>query len=147
MNDYQVSRVYAWEQRHVPNGDWIPFDKAQAAVNHIWDTFGLQYPPKVKAMAPNVKKWAGAANRHKVLLPARGCNSRVLLHELAHSMTMNLENVGHQHNEYFVGMYIALVERFMNVAGPLLHHTAMISGVKSIVGVTPTITDSGIFYK
>lgn len=147
MREYQQSRVYDWEQHHVPKGEWIPFGEIQTHINHLWDAMGLKFPPRLEQMPKQNRKWAGAANRDKVQIPIAGCSTRTLLHELAHTMTMNLDGLGHQHNEFFVGMYIVLIERFLRVAAPLLHYTAKISGVNSTLNQTPSIADTGIFYK
>ena len=146
MHDYQQNRVYAWEQKDVPAGDWIPFENVQESINYIWFQMGLKYSPKVSLMRDSIK-WAGKANRNKVFIPAAGCSSQTLLHELAHSMTMNQDGVGHQHNEYFVGIYMILIEKFMNIAAPVLWYTAKLNRVKYKIGVKPTIIDSGVFYR
>jgi hypothetical protein len=147
MRDFQQYRVYDWQFKHVPAGEWIPFERAQEHVNHIWSAMSLSYPPMVSMMAANVTKWAGKANRGGIYLPAKGCNTRTLLHELAHSMTMDIDGLGHQHNEYFVGMFIVLIERFLKVPGPMLHYTAKLEGVNAKMGVQPSITDGGVFYR
>lgn len=128
MRDFQKSRVYKWENQF-PEGDWIDFYTAQIVVDYVWKDMGLEYPPKVQSMHKN-DRHAGKANRLSVLIPENGCSTKTLLHELAHSLTFDIDGAGNWHGVWFVGVYMKLMEKFLGVPLPLLWYSANAEGVK-----------------
>lgn len=60
----------------------------------------------------------------------------VILHEMAHALTC-----GDGHGPNFVGVYMQLVERWLNIPQALLHYTAREAGVK--FATIPTYNFSG----
>jgi hypothetical protein len=142
--DYQKSKLYKWEQTHVNPVDtaYVPFDNIQNVVNHIWKEMGLEYPPRVKPMPKQVTKWAGDANRLVIRFPEHGAKTVTIIHELAHSMTADLDGASMQHGPGFVGVYMRLLDKFIPGLNLLvLMHTANEMGVKFNILQTPTILD------
>jgi hypothetical protein len=110
--DYQRSAVYKWEDRHVHPKDTgtIPFGQAQAIVDYVWARAELTYPPKIRELARNARCTAANANRLTIKIPAEGVSSTVLLHEIAHSMTMDAaSDRTHAHRPRFVGVFMKLL--------------------------------------
>ncbi len=142
--DYQKSRLYSWEQVHVNPVDrqLVPYDNVQNVINHVWSEMGLLYPPRVTPMHKNVTKWAGSANRLVVNIPEHGATTITILHEIAHSMTMDLEGAGFQHGPGFVGVFMRLLDRFVPALNlPVLMFTASQMNVKFNITQQPTILD------
>jgi hypothetical protein len=111
-SDYQRSRVYAWEDRHVHRKDngIVPFDQAQGIVDYVWVQAGLSYPPKVRELGRNASTTAANANRLAIRIPAEGISTTILLHEIAHSMTTDAASgQSHAHGPRFVGVFMKLL--------------------------------------
>jgi hypothetical protein len=114
--DYQRSRFYAWEDRHVHPKDTgtIPFEQAQSIVDYVWARAGLSYPPGVRELARNARRTVANANRLTINIPASGISSTVLLHEIAHSMTTDAANERtHAHGPRYVGVFMKLLCRLI----------------------------------
>jgi hypothetical protein len=110
--DYQRSRIYAWEDRHIHPRDRsvIPFEQAQSIVDYVWAEAGRTYPPKVVAIAKTASRSIATANRLHIRIPRSGIKTTVLLHEIAHSMTGDIDNPG-DHGPAFAGTFMRLVSR------------------------------------
>lgn len=93
MRDFQQNKVYTWETQF-PSGRIIEFDFIQGYVNYVWEDLGLKYPPKVRPIAKQTRKWAGKANRYSVWLHETGSTEHTILHELAHSLTIDIDGNG-----------------------------------------------------
>jgi hypothetical protein len=139
MRDYQQKRVYAW-QRSIPSGGQIHIDQAQAVVNHIWEAEGLQYPPQVEPIHFNTTKWAGKANRLIIQLQDE-VSLRTIIHEIAHSLTSNIEDESAAHGPWFVGVYAKLLEKYLHVPMPLMLFTMNQYGVDVDVMAHPIFLD------
>jgi hypothetical protein len=110
--DYQRSAVYKWEDRHVHPKDTgtIPFGQAQSIVDYVWARAGLTYPPKIQELRRNARCTAASATRLTIRIPMTGVSTTVLLHEIAHSMTMDAVNENdHAHRPRFVGVFMKLL--------------------------------------
>lgn len=131
--EYQKSKVYDWEEANIPKGQSIKFADAQAYVNEVWAALGLKYPPIVHELPKQTRKWAGKGHRNGVWLPTT-TNERVILHELAHSLTMTLHGFADAddtgHGPEFVGMYIQLVGKFMGLSTFALWFSAEKFGIE-----------------
>ncbi len=142
--DFQRHKVYAWEASHVNGMDRarVPFSNIQAVVDHVWSDMGLLYPPRVRAMPKQKTTAAGDANRLSVRFHEHGATTITILHELAHSMTMDVEGAGFMHGPGFVGVYMKLLDKYIPAANlPMLMHTANISKVQFNILQGPTILD------
>jgi hypothetical protein len=127
MCDYQRSAVYSWEQEYIAPKDKSSVDISIAPniVKYIWEGEHLLYPPKVRLLATQSKK-GGQANRSSIWLPPKS-PTWVIIHEVAHSMndsndiTDSLENDSHGPN--YVGIYIKLLSKYLNISLPLMMYT------------------------
>lgn len=147
MRDSQRQKVYDWENT-LPEGKMISFDEIEAYVNYVWDEMNLKNPPKVLPFPHNMKNCVGDATRFNVRFhDNRKTSQKTILHELAHSMTCDIENNSEKHNEIFVGMYIVLMEKFLNFGLAMLWYSAEVNNVKYEKFVKPTILDSGKMYQ
>lgn len=122
-HDYQQQRVYDW-QATLPSGGMVPFEQAQTLVEHIWTSEGLKYPPQCEPMHANMRKWAGTADRLTIKLQANVC-LRTIIHELAHSMTSEMDRSEQitGHGPTFMGVYLSLLEKYMSVPKPVTLYT------------------------
>lgn len=64
-----------------------------------------------------------------------------VLHEVAHSMLDLGELGGHQHNEFFVGLFMELLETYLGYEKLILFYTANKANVKFELNVKPIIID------
>lgn len=129
MKDHQKNKVYLWENKFIPSGRHISFEEIQAYVNNVWSGMGLSFPPKVKVL-PSQKHALGDATRLTVRFPKTGATEHIILHELAHAMTADIDGLSHQHNEYFVGMLMTLAEKYLNGNVLFMWVSAEHNGVK-----------------
>jgi hypothetical protein len=140
MRDYQRKAVYAWERKAVApfGGPPISFENAQMAVDGIWLAMGLKFPPKVKRKEQhNVRVWA-KANREQVWLPPEGVPTWVIIHELAHSMTFNVDGCEDSHHgPDFVGIYIKMLDKFLGIPTLMSMYTAKQAGLDFNLAATP----------
>lgn len=144
MRDYQQGKVYGWE-RNFKEGPWSNFNEIQTIVNYIWNDLSLKYPPQVDKLH-NKDKALGRANRLKVYFPEKGASLLTILHELAHSLTAKVDDYTHQHNEYFVGMYMTLLNKYLGYEYPVLWYLANKYGVQFQLNVRPLIEDGQSIY-
>jgi hypothetical protein len=124
IRDSQRSKVYAWEQVHVAPHDQrvVPFDWIKSIVDYVWEKEGLKHPPLVEPM-PVQKHALGDASRTTVRF-VKETRTWIILHELAHSMSSTVENVEinqrfegktNVHGAIFMGIYIQLLTRYLNL--------------------------------
>lgn len=135
MRDFQKARVYRWEDTHIAPRDQsqVPFEHIQAIVNHCWP---VQHPPRVLAL-PKQARVLGTGHRLGLRFPSNTTTPTwVILHELAHALTY-----GDGHGPNYVGVYMQLVEKYLNVPLPFLHYTAKMGRVK--FSLSPTFNLSG----
>ncbi|SNB74884.1 hypothetical protein SAMN07250955_11258 [Arboricoccus pini] len=120
--DRQRSRVYAWEEAIIVPRDrsTVAFDKAQGMIDAIWRECGLDFPPRSRLLPSRARSLLGRANRLDLELPAT-FPSWVLLHELAHSMSSDHDGRSDGHGPVFLGIYVALLVRYLRLPAPLLH--------------------------
>ncbi len=119
MTDFQRKKVYRWE-RHVIaplSKRSIPFEEAQAFVDGIWLAHGWFYPPRVSRMPKQAKKAWATGIRWEIRIQ-ESTPEWVILHELAHVLTSDEEGRNDGHGSKFVGIYIKLLDKILNV--PLL---------------------------
>jgi hypothetical protein len=110
--DYQRSRIYAWEDRHIHSRDRsvISFEQAQSIVDYVWAEAGRTHPPKVVAISKTASSSVATANRLRIRIPWHGIKTTVLLHEIAHSITADIDKPG-DHGASFAGTFMQLVSR------------------------------------
>lgn len=121
VRDYQRSKVYAWEQKHVAplDNSRIKADHVQATIDYIWSELSLEYPPKAMRLHANNSSAEAKANRMKIWTRDT-ISTWVLLHELAHSLTNTFDNKGDRHGPRFVGAYYELLTKFLPNADSMI---------------------------
>ena len=117
MRDQQKNKVYSWEQRYIAPHDksQVPFEQIQSLVDHVWEQEGLQHPPRVKNLPRNAHCRSGDATRTIVRFHEGTTPTWIILHELAHSMTSDVDHNSNWHGSLFVGQYILLVSKYLGI--------------------------------
>lgn len=108
--DPAARRLYAWEDRVVAPRDASRVSRArmQALVDHVWQAEGLRWPPRVRPLPGQARGTVARATRTAIEAPET-LPSWVLLHEVAHAMTMDVDGHGAGHGASFVGVYLRLL--------------------------------------
>jgi hypothetical protein len=88
----------------------IPFEQAQSIVDYVWAQAGRTHPPKVVAISKTATRSVATANRLRIRIPRHGIKTTVLLHEVAHSMTGDIDKPG-DHGEALAGTLMRLVSQ------------------------------------
>lgn len=110
--DRAARRVYAWEDAHVAPHDRseVPFARMQSLVDHVWAGEGLRWPPRLRHRKPS---GATIATGSRLVINAPDTlPSWVLLHEVAHAMTADIDGNHAGHGPDFVGVYVGLLVRY-----------------------------------
>jgi hypothetical protein len=122
--DNQKSALYRWENHVVgPRAPrTIKFEDAQTFVNGIFICEGLLYPPKVELISKRATKvWATGSRQILQLRPVTP--AWVILHELAHAITTEVDKSEEGHGPDFVGIYIKLLDKYCGIPLPLSMYT------------------------
>ena len=138
--DAAARKLYAWEDRVVAPLDrsCVPRANMQALVDHVWQAEGLRWPPCVKPLPAQARRTVARATRTRIEAPAE-LPSWVLLHELAHAMTMDVEGRGVGHGAEFVGVYMALLVRHARLDQAMLMRSLVEAGVAFDPHATPIV--------
>ena len=138
--DSQKQKVYDWENSVVAplSKGSVPFDRAQAFVDGVWLSHGWLYPPQVSAMPKQATRIMATGCRGEIRLPA-STPDWVILHELAHTLTSNEDGRSDGHGADFVGVYIKLLERVLNIPTLMTMFTLKQANVKFNLAVLPWI--------
>ena len=138
--DYQRQKVYNWERsiaKHFGKEMWgaeINLKECQQLATKIWNRYKnktayhfnkYDYCSKVKIKlvsgrtctmqrgfySMGNKKTKAGQNRYykKMHLNHRGCNKRIVIHEIAHALAPRES----KHDEYFVGIYMYLMAKYL----------------------------------
>lgn len=142
--DYQKSKVYAWENQHIANYGGSPriigFEEAQRFVDGVWLANGWLYPPRIHYRKATKNIWANA-HRGIVNMPDQ-LPAWVLLHEISHSLTTTSEgDTCDYHGANFVGVYIKLLDKILNIPLPYIMYTLAKAGVEYNLGAKPVFLD------
>lgn len=108
--DPQARRLYAWEDAVVAPRDHsrVPFAQLQALVDHLWAAEGLRWPPRVRPLPRQARRTVARATRTAIEAPAE-LPSWVLLHEVAHALTADVDGNHAGHGPDFVAAYLRLL--------------------------------------
>jgi len=130
ITDRQQNRVYDWERINVAKHDTklISIDLVPMIVEHVWKNEGLKFHPVVELLPDNAKH-LGDATRTMVRFK-RETYTWIVLHELAHSMTSECSGVSNYHGSIFMGVYIQLLSRYLNLPYSKLVDSALNFGLK-----------------
>jgi hypothetical protein len=140
--DSQKQRVYDWENAVIAplSKGGVPFDRAQAFVDGVWLSHGWLYPPQVLLMPKQATATMATGNRAEIRIQAN-TPDWVILHELAHTLTANEDGHGGRYNDGhgadFVGLYIKLLERVLNIPTLMTMYTLKQAGVKFNLAARP----------
>ena len=137
--DSQKSKVYAWENSVIAplSKGAVPFERAQAFVDGVWLTHGWLYPPECTLMPKQTKRiWATGSRTQLRLRPSTP--DWVILHELAHTLTFDaVTHHNDGHGADFVGVYIKLLERVLNIPTLMTLYTLKRDGIKVNLAAVP----------
>jgi len=131
IGDPQQKLVYAWENKIVSPTDTakITIETAEQIVNYVWAEAGLEHPPKVEYIRDKRPRSA-TGSRLKVRFPDGLLYSWVVLHEVAHAMTSNVDGASAQHGPRFMQVYTNLLNKHAGLDMLMLYGTANAMGVK-----------------
>ena len=138
MRDFQKSKVYAWETEVIRPccQQTVQFKDAQAFVDGVWLKHGWLYPPHVELMGKQARRVWANANRARIRIPSV-IPAWVILHELAHTLTMNEDGEGDLHGPDFVGIYIKLLDTILHIPVPMSMYTLTKNGIKFNLAARP----------
>jgi len=142
IRDRQRQRVYDWENTVVQpqSSRIVKFEQAQAFVDGVWLALGLRFPPRVELMPAQAKtRWA-TGNRARLQLRDK-TPAWIILHELAHSITQEHDKDHESHGADFVGVYIKLLEKVLNIPTIMLMYTLKEHGVRYNLAAQPKFID------
>jgi hypothetical protein len=110
--DSAARRLYAWEDSVVAPRDrsLVPFARLQALVDHVWSEEGRHFPPRIRPLPKQARRTVARATRTTIEAPPE-LPSWVLLHEIAHALTGDVDGNGLDHGPDFVGVYVNLLVR------------------------------------
>jgi hypothetical protein len=129
-HDRAARALYAWEDAVVAPRDrsLVPFARLQALVDHVWAAEGLRWPPRVRPLPKQARRTVARASRTAIEAPAE-LPSWVLLHEIAHALTADVDGNHAGHGPDFVSAYLRLLERHARMDRPLLEATLAKAGI------------------
>ncbi|WP_237217613.1 SprT-like domain-containing protein [Falsiroseomonas oryziterrae] len=128
--DRQAARLYAWEDAVVAPRDRsrVPFARLQALVDHVWAEEGRRWPPRIRPLPKQARRTVARATRTAIECPPE-LPSWVLLHEVAHALTADVDGVHAGHGPDFVAAYLRLLERHARLDRALLEATLAEAGI------------------
>ncbi|MGG5811539.1 hypothetical protein [Falsiroseomonas sp. CW058] len=128
--DPQARRLYAWEDRVVAPRDrsLVPFARLQALVDHVWEAEGRRWPPRIRPLPRQARRIVARATRTAIEAPPE-LPSWVLLHELAHALTTDIDGHGAGHGPDFVAAYLRLLVRHARLDRAMLEETLAEAGL------------------
>jgi hypothetical protein len=128
--DSAARRLYAWEDAVVAPRDTslVPFARLQALVDHVWEAEGRHFPPRIRPLPRQARRTIARATRTAIEAPAE-LPSWVLLHEIAHALTGDVDGNGLDHGPEFVGVYVSLLVRHARLDRALLEASLQEAGI------------------
>jgi hypothetical protein len=128
--DPAARALYAWEDAVVAPLDrsLVPFARLQALVDHVWAEEGRRWPPRVRPLPRQARRTVARATRTAIEAPSE-LPSWVLLHEVAHALTTDVDGQGAGHGPDFVATYVRLLVRHARLDPALLERTLAEAGI------------------
>ena len=129
-HDSAARRFYAWEDAVIAPRDrsLVPFARLQALVDHVWAAEGRRWPPRVRPLPKQARRTVARASRTAIEAPPE-LPSWVLLHEIAHALTAEVDGRHAGHGPDFVAAYLRLLERHVRLERGLLEATLAEAGI------------------
>lgn len=139
VKDPQQYKVYAWEGEIISprSHSHVLYNNAQAFVDGIFLAEGWLYPPKISPKPLQSTTYVADGARDNIRLRSEGCKSWVLIHEICHSLTSEIDGSSNMHNADFLGIYIMMITKYCNIALPLLLYTATQAGLNYNLSAKP----------
>jgi hypothetical protein len=136
--DYQRSKVYRWEDEAIAPRSTrnLSFTDFQGFVDGIFLAHGWFFPPKVRPIRKTSKTLA-RGGRHELLLPREGCPDWVVLHELAHTCTITVDEDCDEHGADFMGIYLKLLDKVLDIPLPYTMFTLQGKHIKFNLAAVP----------
>lgn len=130
VDDPQKQKVYSWENNIIRKLDTelLTLEVAQDFINFVWYGEGRNYPPK--AVLSKRNREFASATRIKIIIPKDMLYRWIILHELSHSFTSNVDGASAHHNAEFMRKYFILLEKHIKIPMPMLMYTAKQYDVK-----------------
>jgi hypothetical protein len=128
--DRHAAKLYAWEDKVVAPRDrsLVPFARLQALVDHVWAEEGRRWPPRVRPLPKQARRTVARATRTAIEAPAE-LPSWVLLHEIAHALTAEVDGNHAGHGPDFVGAYLRLLVRHARLDRAMLEESLAKAGI------------------
>ena len=129
-HDSAARRLYAWEDGVIAPRDrsLVPFARLQALVDHVWAAEGRRWPPRVRPLPKQARSTVARASRTAIEAPPE-LPSWVLLHEIAHALTAEVDGSHAGHGPDFVAAYLRLLVRHVRLERGLLEATLAEAGI------------------
>jgi hypothetical protein len=131
-------KLYAWEDTVVAPRDrsLVPYARLQGLVDHVWSEEGRHFPPRIRPLPKQARRTVARATRTSIECPPE-LPSWVLLHEIAHALTCDVDGNGLDHGADFVGVYLHLLVRHARLDRALLEATLAAAGIAWTRGDRP----------
>jgi hypothetical protein len=128
--DPHARKLYAWEDAVVAPRDrsLVPFARLQALVDHVWAEEGRKWPPRVRPLPKQARRTVARATRTAIEAPAE-LPSWVLLHEIAHALTADVDGNHAGHGPDFVAAYLRLLARHARLDRGMLEDSLARAGI------------------
>jgi hypothetical protein len=128
--DPQARKLYAWEDAVVAPRDrgLVPFARLQSLVDHVWAEEGRRWPPRIRPLPKQARRTVARATRTAIEAPAE-LPSWVLLHEIAHALTADVDGVHAGHGPDFVAAYLRLLEKHARLDRAMLEQSLNAAGI------------------
>lgn len=129
-HDRAARRLYAWEDAVIAPRDrsLVPFARLQALVDHVWAAEGRRWPPRVRPLPKQARRTVARASRTAIEAPPE-LPSWVLLHEIAHALTAEVDGSHAGHGPDFVATYLRLLVHHARLDAALLEATLAEAGI------------------
>lgn len=128
--DYQRSKVYAWEDKHVRSGR----SQEKLTLDQCRELAAEMYGSRVKVLAGRDTDARATAHLDKsratISLPKWARTPSTIAHEIAHWLTHRYNPSLPHHGGYFVGFYIELLVKHCGEHRDYLIRTAKDHGVR-----------------
>jgi hypothetical protein len=128
--DRHARTLYAWEDKVVAPRDrgLVPFARLQPLVDHVWAEEGRRWPPRVRPLPKQARRTVARATRTAIEAPSE-LPSWVLLHEIAHALTADVDGNHAGHGPDFVAAYLRLLVRHARLDRAMLEDSLAAAGI------------------
>jgi hypothetical protein len=136
--DAAARKLYAWEDAVVAPRDRsrVPFARLQSLVDHVWAEEGLRWPPRIRPLPRQARGTVARATRTAIEAPPE-LPSWVLLHEVAHALSSDVDGDHAGHGPDFVGLYLRLLVRHARLDRAVLEATLAEAGIPWTANARP----------